>query len=490
MLPAKIAFVDVETTGTRSNYDRIIEIGILRVENNELTGTFQTLLNPQTFLPKEIEGLTGIHSKDLENAPTFRQIKDELLEILDGCVFVAHNVRFDYGFLKSEFKRENISFSKKQFCTVRLSRLLYPTHPRHNLDALIDRFNFSCDNRHRAFDDAKVLFDFYKKIKEEIPSEILHDAVSKCMKKPSIPPKLSHTSLDNLPETPGVYIFYAESGMPLYVGKSINLRERILSHFTQDIHSSTEMNISQQIASIETIPTAGELGALLLESKLIKKLLPLYNKVARIKQELVALKCKTNSHEYKEVYMEPINILAPEQLGAGKIGQNEFLGFFRSKKQAKDHLGTLQKKYMLCDKLLGLEKTKTSCFSYNLGVCKGACVNAEKPALYNIRFITAFAANAIKPWPFKGAVVIEEKEFNGKSEYFLIDKWCYLGNVTVDGLDGKKDEMIDNVIFDLDTYKILKRYLNNPKNLKNIYPAGGMIKTMQNPFEKEKITQY
>src|SRR5476649_2448024 len=139
MLPNKLAFVDIETTGMRSFYDRILEIGILRVENNEVTKTFKSLLNPQSYIPSEITMITGITARDIENAPTFRQIKDAILEILDDCVFVAHNARFDYGFLKSEFQRENHSFSSKHFCTVRLSRALYPQQSHHNLDSIIQR---------------------------------------------------------------------------------------------------------------------------------------------------------------------------------------------------------------------------------------------------------------------------------------------------------------------------------------------------------------
>src|ERR1700722_6781047 len=113
MLPSKLAFIDVETTGTRASYDRIIEIGILRVENNKLVKTFQSLINPQSYLPKEITMLTGITQHDIENAPTFRSLKDEIVEMLEGCTFVAHNVRFDYAFIKHELLRENIPYSAK-----------------------------------------------------------------------------------------------------------------------------------------------------------------------------------------------------------------------------------------------------------------------------------------------------------------------------------------------------------------------------------------
>lgn len=461
MLPDKLAFVDIETTGMRSAYDRIIEIGILRVENNKLVKTFHSLFNPQTRIPAEITKLTGISGADLENAPSFRSMKDEILETLSDCIFVAHNVRFDYSFLMNEFRRENFTFSSKHFCTVRLSRLLYPTQQRHNLDALIERFNFSCGSRHRAFDDAKVLFDFYQSIQKEFSPEQLAAFIKQTMKRPSAPLKLPQTDLDSLPEKPGVYMFYGEDGAPLYIGKSINIRNRVLSHFSADIRSGTEMKISQQIRNIETITTAGELGALLMESKLIKERLPLYNRRSRLKRELIAIKGKLNPKGYQEIILEPIKTINVDEL-------NTFYGFCRSRSQAKSMLAAVAKKFALCEKLMGLEKTSTSCFAYRLDRCKGACTEKEKPVLYNLRFDTAFTALKIKTWPFSGPILIEESELEAKKEYFLIDKWCYLGSIVVDSEGNKKSDLANDLTFDLDIYKILKQFLRNPANKKKI----------------------
>lgn len=466
MLPDKLAFVDIETTGMRSAYDRIIEIGILRVENNKLVKTFHSLFNPQTYIPAEITKLTGISGADLENAPSFRSMKDEILETLADCVFVAHNVRFDYSFLMNELRRENITFSSKHFCTVRLSRLLYPAHRHHNLDALIERYNFTCGNRHRALDDAAVLFDFYQRVQKDFPPEQLASMIKQTMKRPSVPLKLPQKDLDSLPEKPGVYLFYGEDGAPLYIGKSINLRNRVLSHFSADIRSGTEMKISQQIESIETITTAGELGALFLESKLIKERLPLYNRKSRLKRELIAIKGKLNQQGYQEVVLEPIKTINVDEL-------NTFYGFCRSRRQAKSMLAAVAQKFELCEKLLGLEKTSTACFAYRLDRCKGACTGKEKPVIYNLRFDTAFAALKIKTWPFSGPILIEESEFKTKKEYFLIDKWCYLGSVYVDNEGHKKTELVNELHFDLDIYNILKQYIKNPQNHKKIRPVKG-----------------
>lgn len=469
MLPQKLAFIDIETTGMRSFYDRIIEVGIIRVEDNIVTKTYHSLVNPQAHIPSEIEMMTGITAKDLENAPTFRQIKEEILETLVDSIFVAHNVRFDYSFIKNEFARENISYTSKHFCTVRLSRLLYPKYRHHNLDALIERHGFSCGNRHRALEDATVIYNFYQKIQKEFTSEKVLEVLAKCLKKPSLPIKLTSKHIDSLPEKPGVYIFYGadeqnKNVMPLYIGKSKNIKERVLSHFSGDIHSPTEMKITQQIESIETITTAGELGALLLESQLIKKMLPLYNKKSRIKKELISLRKLTDKNGYSTVQLEVFHANSNFQ----NLNIDTILGIFKSRKQAKAFLANIAKEYSLCEKLLGLEKTLSACFAYRLERCKGACVNMENPLAYNMRFTQAFTATKLIPWPFTSPIRIEETGSDGNKEYFLIDNWCFLGSVAFDRDGNRKTSEIKDAVFDLDVYNILKQYIKNIQNTKKI----------------------
>lgn len=470
MLPERIAFVDIETTGLRAFYDRIIEIAVHRVENNKISRTFHSLINPQAHLPPEITMMTGITAGDLENAPTFGQIKDEILEIMDGCVFAAHNVRFDYSFIKSEFQRLEHTFKTKHFCTVRLSRALYPQYRHHNLESLIERFKFPFEKRHRALDDSRILFYFYEKILSEFPIEKVAKAINVGLKKPNIPIRLK-TNIKEIPEKPGVYIFYGEKGAPLYVGKSINLYERVLSHFSADIHSPLEMKISQQIESLETITTAGELGALLLESELIKKMLPLYNKKSRIKHELVALRKHIDKNGYETVQLAPIS--SPQfEYNTDKIEElSQLLGFFRSRKQAKSFLATVAREHGLCEKLLGLEsaglRTKGACFAHRLGRCRGACTGLEKAVSYNMRFAGAFTDLKIKPWPFPGMIAIEETGDSGK-ELILVDKWCLLGRIKYDSSGNSNAVILPNTYFDLDTYKIIKQHIFREQNLKKI----------------------
>lgn len=459
MLPSKIAFVDLETTGTRANHDRIIEVGLVRVEDGVVTKTFSSLVNPHIYIPPQITTITGIKTQDVESAPSFREIADEIKVLLTDTIFVAHNVRFDYGFLKYEFARLNKTFSMKHFCTVRLSRLLFPQERHHNLDAIIERFKIVCENRHRAFDDANVLAKFYEMVQKSIQPETFTQMLSLAMKQPSLPPNLPKSDIESLPESPGVYVFHGENDMPLYIGKSINIRERVMSHFASDVRHGTEMKISQQIHKVTHIQTAGELGALFLESRLIKKHLPLYNRRLRYSYELICLKEKTNNDGYKTVSMETMDTLNmnPETFSS-------IIGVFRNRQEVKRFLTHVAKEHNLCEKLLGLEKTKSSCFASRLELCHGACVKEEKPLFYNLRFTTAFSASKLLPWPFPGPIIIEEHDaVNKRSEAFVFNRWCFLGSI-------KQREDNDGVSetthpeFDLDTYKILRSYLRQEKN--------------------------
>jgi len=461
-LPEKLAFVDIETTGLGPEHDRIIEIGILRVENGKLIKSYQTLINPQTQISPFISTMTGITKQSLENAPLFEDVKEQILEMLEDCVFVAHNVRFDYGFVKQELRRSGLRFNAKHLCTVKLSRYLFPEERKHNLDSVMERFSILCENRHRAFDDAAVLWEFYKKAQKQFDSVKFLEAVDKALLRPALPTQLSHDTVDTLPESPGVYIFYGPEQSVLYIGKSINIKDRVLSHFMNDHSSSKEMKISQQIVDIEVVQTIGELGALLRESKMIKDMQPFYNRQLRAKKQLVLLKTQKNSEGYEEVYMNTVNEISLNDLPT-------IVGIFKSKRQAKEYLISLLKSYSLCEKLLGLEKTNGECFSYALGNCKGACLKKELPIMYNIRVLMAFSSDKIKPWPFPGPIIFKEIDIlEQKEEAFIIDKWCLLGSVETSDLGSIGKALNQDYLFDVDTYKILHQFLTNKKYQPNI----------------------
>ncbi len=456
MLPSKLSFIDVETTGTSPQYGRIIEVGIVRVEDGQVIEEFSSLVNPGMTVDPFIFEMTGIDPAELENAPSFYQLKDKIKELLAESIFVAHNAMFDYSFIKREFERYEESFTAKSCCSVKLSRKLYPRFKYHNLDAIIERFNFTCQRRHRAFDDAKILWDFYQVALEEHGEENFAEAIAAVMKRPTLPVGISEAVLDSLPESSGVYIFYSKDNVPLYVGKSVSVRNRVMSHFSNSKRESTDMKIAQEINRIEVIETAGELGALLLEATLVKKMQPLYNRQLRYAAKLLALK-RVSRNGYNSVSIELLQEIPIEEL-------NQVLGIFKSQKELKGFLITIAKEFNLCLKLLGAENTTKSCFNYHLGLCFGACSGKELTLKYNLRFEEAFLKTRIREWPFNGPIAVKEK--SRKEEIFIIDKWCVLGSLRGDS------ESIEDIqreyLFDKDTYRILNRYLNGSRELEII----------------------
>ncbi len=452
-----LAIVDIETTGCSASYDRIIEIGILRIEEGKVVKIFNKLINPQRSVSTTITSITGINLEDLLGAPTFEDISFEIKELLDGAIFVAHNARFDYGFIKNEFKRLGENFSAKCLCSVRLSRKLFPKYKSHDLTSIIERFNLSCKNRHRAFDDAKVIWDFFLHI-EKLGKHNLFEKTSKeILKQHTFPQLLKEKTVDNLPEGPGVYTFFGPEGETLYIGKSRNIRHRVLSHFRADHLSQKEMSLCEQTVRIEAVETAGELGALLLESERVKKEHPLYNRVLRRKSELVIAR-KFIKDNYAQIILERVGEIEIE-------GYGNVMAIFKSLSQAKEFLKQSSLEYKLCPKLLGLEKGNT-CFYYQLGKCNGACKDKEKPEEYNQRFDEAFKARRLKSWPFIGPILIEEKKSDLEKQGFILDNWCLLKTIVSN--EDNTEGISYTPKFDYDSYKIFARYLTNPANRRNV----------------------
>lgn len=452
MPKSPICFVDLETTGMNSYQNRVIEVGIVKVHNNKVVREYNQLINPEKIIDPFIQKLTGIYQNDLDRSPTFSQVAKDILEILEDSIFVAHNVRFDYGFLRREFKNLGFTYKSKHFDTIKLARLLFPNLTHYNLDSIIANFGIKCDARHRALEDAKVLWDFFKLAKKKTKKDIFESSLDIALKKPSIPRSLTEEYLDDLPDTAGVYIFYGEDSTPLYIRKSVNIRDRVMSHFTNDYMSSMDMRISRQVKRVETIETAGELGALLTESNLIKKLKPLYNRMHSNLRKLVVL-LKSQENNYYSLEQKNLEEVGIEDL-------ERVVGIFKSRKQIKEHLWEKAKKHSLCPKLLNLEKTKKNCLYTQLQYCKGACVGDEPDFKYNVRFIEAFSTSKIKPWKWEKPIII--KEHGEKEELFVVDKWCFLGTLKTEA--DSLEELNRDYSFDFDTYKILSKFIFNLKN--------------------------
>ncbi len=225
--PESMVILDCETTGGKSSYHRIIEVGLLVIENGKVIKRWQSFVDPEISLPPIITRITGIQQKDLVGAPVFADIADELLQIIEGKILVAHNARFDYGFLRNEFSRLGTSYSAKLLCSVKFSRAMYPQFKRHSLDAIIKRFEFSIENRHRAQDDAEMVWQMFQKSTQLFTEGDIEATCEKILKTPTLPVKLDPNEIKKLPNRAGVYYFYDEKGLLLYVGKSVNIRNRV-----------------------------------------------------------------------------------------------------------------------------------------------------------------------------------------------------------------------------------------------------------------------
>ena len=449
MFAPSVAFVDLETTGTAASADRVTEVAIVRVDEGRVD-EWSTLVNPECSIPAEIQALTGITNAMVGAAPTFGRIADEIAERIAGCVFVAHNARFDYGFLKHEFGRLGRTFTAKVLCTVKLSRRLYPEAARHNLDALIARHGLNAAARHRALGDARILWQFVQAVYRDQSAAAVDAAVGRILKKPSLPPQLAADALDAIPETPGVYRFYGLNALPLYVGKSINLRERVAAHFSSDYRSANDLRLSSEITRIEFEQTAGELGALLRESQLVKTLLPAYNRRLRRRADMVALALSPEPAVPEMVRSDAIDPRHLEHLS----------GPFASRQTAREALRAVAAPAGLCWTALGLERRQGPCFARQVRKCAGACVGAEPPAVHHARLREALAPHALRSWPYPGAIGVREISITGERvELHVLRDWCWLATVRDESELQAILEAPPRVDFDLDIYRLLVKQL-------------------------------
>ena len=268
---------------------------------------------------------------------------------------------------------------------------------------------------------------------------------------------LNKKCVASFPATHGVYLFYGVEDILLYIGKSKSLRARICSHFA----ARDERWLMKRVHRIEVSETAGELGALLLESRLIKELRPMYNVRSRQPRRIIIARRSDNNQGYATVKLEAVDYLDIKP-------DSPILGIFKHKTQAKEFLDAVAKTHRLCPKLLRLENSHGYCFSYHLGRCDGACMGEEDVPAYNARVEAAFEARRIIAWPFEGAVTIEEiSKDTTLHETFVIDNWCLLSSDKDDGGAAKKSTPAQKSSphrFDYDSYKILYSYVMEEEN--------------------------
>lgn len=467
MLAPSVAFVDVETTGVAPRDSRITEVAIVRMIEGEVVEEWSSLVNPECSIPEHIQALTGITNEMVRDAPTFSQIRRDVLERLEGSLFVAHNARFDYGFLKSEFRRLEMAFTAEVLCTVRLSRRLHPEAVGHGLDAIIARHGlheaFGADpsartGRHSALGDARVVRCFVERM-YQLKGELEIDAaVKRLLKIPSLPPQLPPDALENLPEGPGVYLFYGVNDLPIYVGKSVGLRERIRSHFSSDYRTANDLRISSEIRRIEVEECAGELGALLRESELVKTSLPLHNYRLRKKETACFVEMEDFAAPPRVHFVRDID------WSARGPGAPALYGPFGSKVHVRALLEEMAGPHGLCWRQLGWEKRGGPCFARQVRKCRGACIGEETPQVHGLRLVTALAPYRLRDWPYEGRAIVRERDpLTGREAAYVFDRWHHVGTARdereLEDLLGCRVE----IGFDPDVYRILVQHFRTGK---------------------------
>jgi DNA polymerase-3 subunit epsilon len=449
-------FVDVETTGSSPARERVTEVGIVTVETDgdaQRITEWSSLVNPGVPIPPEIQWLTGISNEMVRDAPRFAELAEPLYDRLSDAVFVAHNARFDYGFLKAEFARAGYDWRAATLCTVRLSRHLYPDRGPHSLDAIVARFGLDGEQRHRALGDARVLWRLIQCLRRRHGDAELAAAVDCLLARPSMPPALPPGELDAIPHAPGVYLFYGANAQPIYIGKSVDLKTRVLGHFANDHASGADLRLSQEVQRVEWERTAGETGALLREAELVKTRLPAHNIALRRRRSQVFVALDDGARPR----FVPAASVPLERL-------HEHYGPFSSRPGARRYLQELASEHGLCLKTMKLEgraraAADAPCFNHQIRRCLGACVGAETVETHAARLRGLLEPRRVPAWPYAGAVALVERDAGGAGEdLHVFDRWCWLGTVRSRGAAEQLAATAPRA-FDADAYRIAHRAL-------------------------------
>jgi DNA polymerase III subunit epsilon len=359
------AIIDLETTGLNPATERITEIAVYLHDGDTITGEYQQLLNPEKNIPYQITALTGISNRMVAGAPRFCEVARRIVEMTEGRIIVGHNVSFDYRFLCAEYRRLFYDYKRKTLCTKKLSRKLMPGMPSYALGAICRELRINNESRHRAGGDAKattILFEHLRTLEKDLLSLSLKGLNSNLDKK----------IIDQLPEACGVYYFLDGEDRIIYVGKSLNIRERVLSHLSNN-NTRRAIEMRDRVTDIRWEITGSELIALLLESDEIKNNKPIYNRSQRRTLYRYGLYACQKTDEYTRLLIKPLK--------EGEIP----LTSYATRKEAAAHLQYLTDEYELCQKLCGLYHSEGACFYHQVRRCKGACVGREPQRDYNAR---------------------------------------------------------------------------------------------------------
>ncbi|MDT0688269.1 exonuclease domain-containing protein [Salegentibacter sp. F188] len=449
------AVLDIETTGGKYNEEGVTEIAVYKFDGHKVVDQFISLVNPEQPIQPFVVNLTGINNEMLRNAPKFYEVAKRIVEITTDCILVAHNAKFDYRILRTEFRRLGFEYERKSLCTVELSKKLIPGLPSYSLGKLVRSLGIPLSDRHRASGDAQATVKLFKMLlAKDVEKDILKDHV-RLEPKRNLDTKLVYL-LEELPATTGVYYLHNEEGEIIYIGKSKNIRKRVNQHFTNDHHKAKEMQ--KEVSSVSYESCGNELIALLKENQEIKQNKPKYNKALKKNIFSHALYHSTDENGY-------IN------LQIGRANGRENITTFTNLRQAKTLLSNWVEEYQLCERLSGLEKGSGNCFKYSIKNCWGACIDEEAATEYNQR-----ARDLISKYSYesqnmmiigrgrdvdeKSVLLIEDGEFKGMGYFNL--------NHQVNNIDIVKS-IITPMKNDRDTQHIIQNYLRKNHRFKIVH---------------------
>ena len=405
------AVVDIETTGGNPLHHEITEVAIVIHDGHKVLSQYSSLINPQVSIPPFITSLTGIDDELVRDAPTFDKVIDDIANLLEGHIFVAHNVNFDYGFLKKKFEDHNRLFKYKKLCTVRLSRKLYPRLRSYSLGNICSALGIINDARHRALGDAKATVELLDKL-IEVDDEKLSTIMTMVNKRKEflLPPNVVQQTFEALPPSVGVYFFHDLRGNIIYIGKAKNIKKRVKDHFSGNTHSKKKTLFRSKIHDITYQETGSEFTALLLENELIKKHYPYYNRANK--------KFSLNYGVYK--YTDQKGYI---RLGIGRVGKrNNPLLTFPTQNEAMHFLLTKCLKEGLCMQLSGITKNKKCNYISSTNQTCTVCNSDISVSAYNQKVTDSLAGNDDKSY------VIRSKGRN-PNEYSVavVEKGRFLG---------------------------------------------------------------
>ena len=387
------AIVDIETTGGSSRIEKITEIAIYQHDGERITEEFVTLINPERNIPYFITNLTGITNEMVEDAPKFYEVAKKIIEFTEERIFVAHNARFDYSFIREEFKALGYNYKRSVLDTITLGRKLIPGHRSYSLGNICRDLKIEINGRHRAAGDALATVKLFEiLINKEFESGGKRERPFKSTRISKLHPSLDLNKVEKIPEEAGIYYFYNEKRDLIYIGKSHNLMQRISTHLSNNT-TNRSMEMRDSIADIGWEVTGSELIALLKESSEIKANKPLYNRAQRRTGFRWGIFSFYDEKGFLNFKYQQIK------------DEEEHLSVFTSREKAKGKLISLTEKYILCQKLAGLYETDGACFHYHVGICRGACCGKESAKDYNDR-----AEKAMEEFVFS------------QRNFFIIDK--------------------------------------------------------------------